>query len=163
MLPDRFWAKVDRSGDCWEWTASKSQAGYGYFVLRGKTYKAHRLVVLDLLGKALGPTEFVCHRCDNPACVRPEHLYVGSVQDNVDDMIARDRHAHGARHGSRLHPGCAARGERVNTSKLAAQQVIEIRARLSRGETQRALGRAYGVSQSAISKIARGKHWRHLQ
>jgi hypothetical protein len=88
----RFWDKVDKSGDCWLWTASKTHQGYGYFRFDGTMRKAHRMSWLLANGEI--PDEmFVCHTCDNPSCVNPEHLWLGNNQDNMDDMNIKSRHA----------------------------------------------------------------------
>jgi hypothetical protein len=86
----------------------------------------------------------VLHRCDNPPCVRPDHLFLGTRRDNVLDMAAKGR---------------AAVGERSGTAKLTASAVDDIRARYSAGETQRPLAQEYGVSQSTVSLIVQGRRW----
>lgn len=89
---ERFWNKVDKSGDCWLWTASKTHQGYGYFRFDGKMCKAHRMAWLLVNGEI--PNEMlVCHSCDNPSCVNPEHLWLGTNQENMDDMNKKGRHA----------------------------------------------------------------------
>jgi hypothetical protein len=92
-VEERFWAKVDkRSGpdSCWTWTAAKTLRGYGRFMLDGKARLAHRLA-----WRLAGGTEaeaLVCHRCDNPSCVNPAHLFLGDQFDNMRDMTAKGRH-----------------------------------------------------------------------
>lgn len=85
---DRFWNKVDQSGDCWLWTAAPDTAGYGQFKFEGKNIKAHRMSYY--LTHGVWPN--ICrHKCDNPPCVRPDHLVEGSHKDNSDDKFERDR------------------------------------------------------------------------
>lgn len=87
---DRFWNKVDRSGDCWVWTAGRDNAGYGQFRYEGKNIKAHRVSFFLANGTWPG----ICrHTCDNPPCVNPDHLLDGSHKDNSDDMYARERNS----------------------------------------------------------------------
>lgn len=149
-LADRFWSKVDKRGpdDCWLRTAAVNEHGYGVMRPEGKrtgpTVKAHRV---SLMLAGVNPDGYVVrHACDNPPCVNPAHLSVGSKADNSADMVARDRHARGSRSG---------------TSKLTEDQVAEIRARVARGELQRVLAAEFGVSRPQISYIV-NKGWRHV-
>lgn len=85
----RFWGRVDKSGDCWLWTGLKTH-GYGSVWLAGRVMRAHRAAVL-LAGGVIPPGSVVCHRCDTPACVRPEHLFVSTQRENMADMHAKGR------------------------------------------------------------------------
>ena len=93
----RFWAKVDQSpglgpnGECWEWQARVDGRGYGEIKVAGNYRKAHRIALFGVEG--LSDPRFACHRCDNPRCVRAEHLFPGEAVDNVRDMIAKGRRA----------------------------------------------------------------------
>ena len=150
-LADRFWSKVDRRGpdECWHWTAATNEHGYG--VMRpegqrsGPTVKAHRMSLtlagVDIKGLVIR------HSCDNPPCVNPRHLSVGTKADNSADMVRRGRHARGSRSG---------------TSKLTEREVVEIRARCAAGELHRVLAADYGVSRNTITSIVNGKTWRHV-
>lgn len=91
-LADRFWEKVDRSGDCWTWTAYRNPAGYGEINLGGRlgAVLAHRVAYELTFDVAPGDLH-VLHRCDNPACVRPDHLFLGTHIDNMRDMTAKGR------------------------------------------------------------------------
>ena len=91
---DRFWDKVDKSGDCWMWTAYKDQKGYGRFGIGSKLYSAHRLSYEWSYGD-FDKKLCVCHTCDNPGCVNPEHLWLGTRRDNNIDRDNKGRHNNG--------------------------------------------------------------------
>lgn len=151
-LADRFWSKVDRrdAEECWPWTAARNEHGYG--VMRpegqrsGPTIKAHR-VSLMLAGVEIDGL-LIRHSCDNPPCVNPTHLSVGTPADNAADMVNRGRQA---------------RGSRKSVSKLTEQQVAEIRARAAVGELHRILAAEYGVSRPTISRIVNRRGWTHVR
>jgi hypothetical protein len=94
-LEERFWSKVDRSGECWMWVASLASTGYGQFYdkpRRRTPIGAHR-VAWELANGPIPAGLQVLHRCDNPPCVRPDHLFIGTVSDNMRDMYAKGRRA----------------------------------------------------------------------
>lgn len=142
----RFEAKVNRAagqgpeGDCHQWTGGLSSV-YGMFRIRGGTYGAHRVAWFFETGE--WPELPVLHRCDNPPCVRFEHLFLGTIADNNADMVAKGRHA---------------RGERNAGSKLTLLQVQEIRS-IGRSQSTRSLAGRYGVSAVSINNILSGKRW----
>ena len=145
----RFWVKVGRYGpsECWPWKASTDRHGYGYFRLDGGMRKAHR-VAYELTHGPIPDGQVVRHRCDNPGCVNPGHLELGTQADNVRDRDERKRRAPPA-------------GANNGRAKLTAEQVAEIRARYSTGYIAQAdLARAYGVSHATIHAIVRGKGWK---
>jgi len=157
-LQGRFWAKVNRSeglgpnGDCWEWTGSLNKTGYGQMSSRrgSPPYKAHRI------GYALYYGDFdhaldVCHRCDNPKCVRPEHLFLGSHAENMADMKRKKR----ARKIGNF-------GEVNGSAKLTREQVHEALRRRREGESQTQVAARFGVHRTTIGMIERGINWRHL-
>lgn len=145
-LAERFWAKVAKSDGCWEWTAARTPMwGYGHIRVGGHTGSiqgAHR-VSWTLANGPIPPGMEVCHRCDNPPCVRPDHLFLGTGQANSDDKMAkgRDRKALGAANGR---------------AKLTADQVAEIRRRVAAGETQTSVARDFGVNSAHVSRLVRG-------
>lgn len=148
----RFWAQVDvRAPDeCWEWQGGKIDSGYGrlrYGSYPGKIL-AHRLAWKIHFG-ILPDDLCVCHRCDNPPCCNPMHLFLGTRCDNNRDRSAKGRTAE--------H-----RGSANPKARLSDDQVREIMGRWLDGETQVALGREFGVSQTTISRISVGKGWAHL-
>jgi hypothetical protein len=156
---DRFWAKVAKSEGCWTWTASLNN-GYGQFKVSGRMVLAHR--ISWLLHTGASPDLDVLHRCDNPLCVRPDHLFLGDQAANMRDMATKGRSAHGERHPSRLYPEQICRGERNGQAKLTAAKVREARARHAAGEGQRELARAFGVSQATMRFALLGRTWRSV-
>ena len=148
---DRFWSKVDKKGkdDCWEWTAYKSSGGYGHFRFRGKDRGTHRFSWL--LHNGIIPEGLcVLHDCDNPACVNPAHLFLGTHKDNTQDSIKKGRWPD-------------RNGEAAGGSKLTEAQVLSIRAEYKIGNiSQRELARKYNVSHDTIWRIVTRKSWRHI-
>ncbi len=184
-IAERFWAKVDRreGDDCWPWKASRSPKGYGWFHappegVRRDMVQAHR-VAWELACGPIPPGLWVLHRCDNPSCVRADHLFLGTNADNVADKMAKGRHsvpagdqhfsrrqperlARGDRHGFRLHPERVLRGERVAGAKLIAVEVRAIRFAICyQGQTFATAGRAFGVGPNAARNAYFGITWAH--
>jgi hypothetical protein len=161
----RFWRLVEKSPECWLFTGSKIAAGYGSFIVKTGPLKgryAHRFSYRIHHGP-IPDGMFVCHKCDNMACVNPEHLFLGTAAVNNADMRAKRRHAFGERHGMVKHPSRRARGERQGGSKLTTEQVRSIRMRYAAGGvTCATLADEHGVSLSNIAKIIRRKSWSHL-
>jgi hypothetical protein len=145
----RFLGHVEKTDGCWLWRG-ESKRGYGSLRIGCVTHRAHRLSYEIFKGPIPGGM-VVCHTCDNPACVNPDHLFVGTQQDNIKDAWSKGR--------VRLPRD----GEKNPASKLTAAQVLDIRARLcgKRGELS-ALAREYGVSSSLIAQIRDRLTWRWL-
>jgi len=151
---ERFWSKVDRNGQtqahmttpCWVWTAGTNKKGYGKFRRDIATLYAHRFawrLVNGQIPKAMN----VLHRCDCRPCVRPDHLFLGTNQDNVNDRDAKGRNARGARHG---------------IAKLTEKDVSEIRRRHASGATWANMARDFGVTRPAVRLIVKRVTWRHV-
>lgn len=161
-LSESFWQHVDTSGQCWEWTGGRTGRGYGAFAPTAhENIPAHRYAFAEANGQ-IPEGQFVCHTCDNRACVRPAHLFLGTAADNSHDARDKGRLATGARHGRHTFPERSARGERNGQARLTAEAVRQIRTRLASGEHQRPIAQAFGVAQTTISAIARGRNWRRI-
>ena len=150
----RFWARVAVPADvdaCWEWRGKRNAKGYGLIAVDGRFLRAHRVVLQLCSGKAPPASLMSCHTCDNPRCVSPLHLFLGTNADNQADMRAKGRGY--VPHGKQL------RGEDHPRAKLTARQVRAIRAALERGACAADLARRFGVSASRISSIRHGRAW----
>lgn len=153
-LADRFWSKVHKGAGCWEWTGSKNSKGYGRFHVDGKLRRAHRVAVFLTAG-AWPPEELqVCHHCDNPGCVRPDHLFIGTNRDNVIDKVRKGRHPYLPIRNSHL-----AKGERHGNAKLTEAIVRTIR---GSSEGNSPLASRYGVTRNLISMVRNRRCWRHV-
>lgn len=149
--PDRFWSKVQRGSEheCWPWVGHRNRLGYGRFTyVRGMTQQATRIAWLLWHGSLPPNDMFVCHSCDNPPCVNPNHLWLGTCKQNVQDMVQKGRH----------NP-TPKRGEESNKAKLSAAQALEI---YNSNEPHKVLAERYGVSATAIYWIKTGKNWSHV-
>lgn len=140
------WTEVTRRPDlgaCWEWKGRRFKSGYGRINLHDKhTHVAHRVALEEKIGQRLPVDIEACHRCDNPPCVNPAHLFAGTSLDNSRDMVAKHRHL---------------RGSRSPYAKLTFENAEAIRAEYARGDvSQLKLAERYGVKQPAISRIVRG-------
>jgi hypothetical protein len=159
-LKDRFLAKVDRTGACWVWAASKFKSGYGKFRLNGRTRRAHR-VAWELFRGVIPEGLLVLHGpCNDRACVNPDHLQLGTYKDNAEHSVQRDR-THRATFRER--PELAPRGERHYRAKLSEEDVREILRLRGTGVLQKELASRYGVSQSHISLVGRRRSWAHVE
>ena len=147
-VEQRFWAKVDKSGDCWEWQGSKRKDGYGRFRISAQVHQAHR-VVYELTYGSIPDGLLVRHTCDNPSCCNPEHLITGTDLDNSNDKVARgrDRYVH---------------GEAQHKSKFTIEDVVAIRSAHAQGFSDQVLAQRYGVTRTAIYHITRRKNWKHI-
>lgn len=167
---ERFLSKVLKSDDpntCWLWGGGIAKTGYGQqFVGKpnGKNSQApaHRLAYFVAYG-AIPDKLFVCHHCDNPACVNPAHLFLGTVLDNNRDKVRKNRHPFGDSHHARAKPEVVARGERVGTSKLKEEQVRDILNLHAKGVNQNELAAKFSVSTMAVFRIVHRLTWKHVK
>lgn len=149
-LKQRFWAKVDSSSEdgCWNWTASVAGKGYGQIKLPGTRRQAyaHRLSY-EFHNGPIPQGLMVLHRCDNPRCVRPDHLFLGTGADNLGDMAAKGRHLY---------------GERNSKHRLTERQVHTIFDLSGAGLSQAKIAKEVGIGQPQVGRILRGERWHHV-
>jgi hypothetical protein len=173
----RFWKKVEKSERCWTWMGNKGRGGYGQFRVGSKMVRSHRFSWMEVHG-SISEDLFVCHTCDNPSCVRPDHLFLGTAADNSNDKVAKGRQAQGDntiyrkypekrmigdKNPSRSHPESHPRGERHGMAKITESDVLKIREMYATGEhTQRNLAKQFGVTQTLVHFIVKRLKWAHI-
>lgn len=148
-----FWHRVTFSEDCWEWQGERNHEGYGRLIVKGRKVSAHR-VAWEIMHGPIADGLLVLHNCphgDNPACVNPGHLWLGTQAENMRDKVAKGRLR-----------GTFAGGERHPNAKLTAELVGSMRARHEQGESQAAIARDLGLRQGHISRICSGARWSTL-
>lgn len=158
----RFWDKFERGLGCWNWLGTKDEDGYG--VLTNRPYgmlKAHRLSH-ELLVEPITGGLWVLHSCDNPSCVRPSHLHLGTAKDNGREKAERGRGATGAKNGSKTHPESVLRGCANGRAKLTDEIVKDIR-RLAAQTSCKKLAAMFGVGSSTIHSVVSRQTWKHIQ
>jgi hypothetical protein len=149
----RFWDKVSipPEGGCWTWIAAKRDDGYGVIGIgRDKLVRAHRLS-WEFANGPIPAGMFVCHKCDNPSCVNPDHLFLGTPLDNTRDMDNKGRRVN-----------AQVRGEKQGLAKLTRNSVIRIRI-ASGALPVRKIAEAVGVSHKSVLNVIHGKTWKHVQ
>lgn len=139
---------IDPDTGCWNWTRGLTSSGYGKVKVSGRTYMVHRLAAAEYSGFSIDSPLRVLHRCDNPRCFNPKHLFIGTDADNVKDMYAKGR---------------ACVGSRKSDAILTESDVPVIRERMQSGERVADIARDYGVSKAAIYNIKSGRSWSHVR
>ena len=149
----RFWSKVNKTESCWLWTASTDDCGYGILTRtlgnenERVSYKAHRLSYEMHKGE-IPEGSYVCHTCDVPSCVNPDHLWLGSQKDNMVDASDKGRLG-------------KAKGERIGLSKLTEEQVLKIR-QMAGSMTQCEIANIVGVCQQTVGRVINRTLWKHI-
>lgn len=144
----RFWDKVDIKSreECWEWMAAQNEAGYGRFRLNGELAGPHRLIWAEVHHERIPKDRDVCHSCDNPPCINPKHLFVGSRSENMLDAVRKGR----------LYTGGLDKGRKKsieNTRKLDKRQTFQVLQRYYNGESLQSISRDFPISPTSISHI----------
>ena len=137
-----------KENGCWEWNRSRHKQGYGHFGYKMKTLLAHRVSWMIFKGE-LSHDIYVCHKCDNPPCVNPDHLFLGTNRDNIIDSIEK---------GRKDPP----KGEKNGSSQLSEENVIEIRRLYEIGENQKSLAKKFKTTRGHIGNIVHRRCWKHL-
>lgn len=147
-LQDAFWSRVVSTdhNSCWIWNGCTDRDGYGVLQFEKRQYRAHR-VSYQLLRSPVPDDLVVCHHCDNPSCVNPHHLFVGTVSDNNADRISKGR---------------SARGEKSARAKLTEADVLEIRRMAAANCRTKEIADKFKVSYYIVSLISRGDSWKHV-
>ena len=144
---ERFWSNVKhKPGGCWEWTSYRHNQGYGLFKIKKTSYKAHR-VSYEMEYGPIPNGMCVCHKCDNPPCVNPKHLFLGTQKDNMQDAANKGRLG-------------KSKGSKNGWSKLTEKQVVAIR---KDTRLHREIAKDYNVTRSVISGIKRRYSWKHVR
>ena len=141
--------QLDKKTGCWVWTGATAGRGYGNIGLerQRKQEYAHRISYRLHVGE-IPKGQYVLHRCDNPSCVNPSHLFVGTQRANLADMASKGRHLY---------------GEKNAKAVLTEADIPKIRQLCASGMAQWEVGRMFGVSQITVSRIMRGKRWKHIK
>lgn len=134
---------------CWEWTGSKNEFGHGTFVYKSRKQKAHRFLYSIYGTEKLSKNKFLCHKCDNPSCVRPDHMFVGTQKDNMRDCSKKGR----------LN---TLTGEGRPNAKLTERDVSQIRKLHKSGVSSSVLLKMYDVRRATIWGIVNRKSWKHI-
>lgn len=144
IFEDKY-IKLDNG--CWQWTANISTNGYGQISRNKTTCRAHRIAYNLYIGE-IPEGMVVCHKCDNKLCVNPDHLFIGTQEDNIRDCLNKDRNAYGSRNAK---------------AKLKEDDIFSIKVRYKNGVTMQEIGNIFGVSKNTISQVINNKTWAKIK
>lgn len=150
-LEERFWSKVNKTEYCWEWCGSTNSTGRGQIYYNGKSHLAHRISWFIHHGEM--PHLFVCHKCDNGLCIRPDHLFLGTQTENMRDCVNKGRFV------QNINP---VRGANHCNAILDEAGVVKILRLRSEGMLYREIAEIMGVKKGAIAQIMAGANWKHV-
>jgi hypothetical protein len=166
----RFWSKVEdrqflSADQCWLWkSASKTKAGYGTFYIQGTSKLLATRISYFLHYEADPGDLLVCHECDNPSCVNPNHFFLGTYKDNNQDAKNKGRNAAGDRHRSRTRPESVKRGSEHGSARLSESQILFIRGMYANGGIhQEWIAQMFGVTRPHVSMIVNSNVWTHVK
>ena len=162
---ERFWDKVNRKNNtsvCWEWKAATTRFGHGRFKLNGKLVSPHRIIWSQVNGKSIPKDMDICHHCDNPACVNPDHLFIGTRSDNMNDASRKGRL--NPRDDEETKEELREWSERLGKKRrgFSKEEVHGILKRYYNGESSRSLGDEFDVAHSTILKIKNGEYYSEI-
>lgn len=162
-INERFFDHVDKTSDseCWNWIGSIAKNGYGKVRVNGGIQSAHRVAWFITYGE-IPADMWVLHSCDNPRCVNPGHLWLGTTQDNTADRHRKGRDAKGLKNGRYTHPETIPRGEGHHNAKLSDDAIRQIRKRRFMGVYLHVLAKEYGVVIRTITAIVSKRAWPHV-
>lgn len=143
-----FWRMCEKGGECWNWKKATNNDGYGILTFHGKAWKAHRLAY-HFSNSGIPDGMVICHTCDNPKCVNPDHLYAGTQQQNVKDRVKRRRSGN-------------LKGVNNGKAKLSESDVLKIRSACDSGDRYSDVATKFGISDSHAGLIHKRRAWGHI-
>ncbi len=147
-----FWKNIEKTDGCWLWRGHRNKLGYGRMQVgdwRNNAWIAYAHRVSYAVNIEQPFSLLVLHKCDNPSCVNPAHLFIGTQEANMHDMDSKNRRVH-------------AHGEKGGAAKMTNEKVLEMRALHANGKTRAEIGRLFGLGFTATDKIIKRETWKHI-